>query len=79
MDTSNGVLQTPLPAQEETSRSSGKLTFAPEDFKLEAGVHSHIDRDSPVAAEDVFRCSSCTEPVCQVSVDRGKKKAAHSQ
>ena len=42
--------------------------FAPEDFQLDAGVPSTIDRDASPSPADVFRCPSCTEPECQVSL-----------
>ena len=68
LDSSSNLLpaDTALRHHEGNGSSPPKLVFAPEDFKLEPGVHSHIDRQSPSSAEDVFRCSSCTEAACQV-------------
>ena len=45
---------------------SGPVVVAPEDFTLEPGQLSAIDRDSPCHPADVFRCTACTEPACQV-------------
>jgi hypothetical protein len=39
---------------------------APEDFQLAAGELSAIDRDSACSPADVFRCTACVEPACQV-------------
>ena len=45
---------------------SGPVVVAPEDFTLEPGELSAIDRDSPCHPADVFRCTGCVEPACQV-------------
>ena len=54
MDSSAGLLNTAKPEQQEAFQtpeilpvSSGKLIFAPEEFRLEAGVQSDIERDKP--------------------------------
>lgn len=60
--TSDNGLRTPA---SQTFRS-GQLVFEPQDFKLDPGIHSHIDRESPPCAEDAFRCISCTDAICQV-------------
>lgn len=41
-------------------------TFAPEDFTLEPGVPSTIQRDTPLHPDDVFRCPRCLEDGSQV-------------
>lgn len=73
LDSNNGLLQAAEPAQQEAfepphinADRTGRLVFAPEDFKLEPGAYSQIDRLSPASPEDVFRCNSCTEAACQV-------------
>jgi hypothetical protein len=38
----------------------------PEDFELAPGELSTIDRTSPPAPEDAFRCPGCTQAECQV-------------
>lgn len=48
----NGAASTPFPV------------VAPEDFTLPAGRLSAIDRSSPPAAADAFRCVGCVDPAC---------------
>ena len=43
------------------------LTFEPEEFELEEGAVSSVNRSSPLSADDVFRCPGCTKAECQVS------------
>jgi len=43
-----------------------ELTFLPEQFQLPPGQLSEVDRTSPEAAEDVFRCPGCTQEACMV-------------
>ena len=45
--------------------SVGRIV-SPDDFTLQPGELSRVDRTSACSAEDVFRCASCTEPACQV-------------
>eukprot|EP00879_Flechtneria_rotunda_P017966 GHRR01018830.1.p1 GENE.GHRR01018830.1~~GHRR01018830.1.p1 ORF type:complete len:425 (+),score=126.20 GHRR01018830.1:51-1277(+) len=45
-----------------------QLTFVPEDFELPAGVLSTVDRTSPLAPEDAYRCIGCTNPACQTEL-----------
>jgi hypothetical protein len=42
------------------------LTFEPEDFELEEGAVSNVNRSSPMSPDDVFRCPGCTKADCQV-------------
>jgi hypothetical protein len=42
------------------------LVCVPEDFELAPGVLSSVDRTSPAAPEDAYRCIGCTRPECQV-------------
>ncbi len=81
LDTSSALLKA-APSQQKAIKhtkgpdaSQDRLIYAPEDFKLEAGVESHIDRDSPAVPEDIFRCSSCTEAACQVTLEAQQKAA----
>ena len=50
----------------ESSSASGQLVRAPEDLTLEPGSLSSIDRGGSCHPADVFRCTGCTEPACQV-------------
>jgi threonine dehydratase len=43
------------------------LVRDPEDFQLQPGELSHVERDRPPAAADVFRCAACTRPECQTA------------
>ena len=43
-----------------------EAAVAPEDFQLAAGELSTIDRGTACAPGDVFRCTACTRPECQV-------------
>jgi hypothetical protein len=42
------------------------LLSVPEAYELPPGVLSSVDRTSPPAAEDAFRCPGCTKQECQV-------------
>jgi hypothetical protein len=42
------------------------LVCVPEDFELAPGVLSSVDRTSPAAPEDAYRCIGCTRLECQV-------------
>eukprot|EP00882_Tetradesmus_deserticola_P009548 GHRQ01010082.1.p1 GENE.GHRQ01010082.1~~GHRQ01010082.1.p1 ORF type:complete len:591 (+),score=253.76 GHRQ01010082.1:116-1888(+) len=41
------------------------LVCVPEDYELGPGVLSSVDRTSPAAPEDAYRCIGCTRPECQ--------------
>jgi hypothetical protein len=56
----------PAAVIESISSYEDPLTFVPEDFELAPGVLSSVDRASPAAPEDAFRCIGCTRPECQV-------------
>lgn len=44
------------------------VVVAPEDFSLPAGVLGPVaDKTKPLHPADVYRCSGCTKPECQVS------------
>jgi hypothetical protein len=51
---------------ESISSYEDPLLCVPEDFELPPGVLSSVDRTSPAAPEDAFRCIGCTRPECQV-------------
>jgi hypothetical protein len=55
-------------------------TCVPEEFELPLGVLSTVDRTSPSAPEDAYRCPGCTRPECQVGVvvTAGGTAAQHS-
>lgn len=53
-----------LSSLEEASSTS----CVPEDFELPSGVLGAIDRTSPPASEDAYRCPGCTQAECQVCV-----------
>jgi hypothetical protein len=40
--------------------------LVPEDYELAPGELSTIDRTSPAAPEDAYRCPGCTKAECQV-------------
>lgn len=55
-------------SQPSLSSYEDPYTFVPEDYELPAGVLSIVDRTSPPAPEDAYRCTGCTRPECQVSL-----------
>ena len=57
------------PGGSTTPAVHAEAAVAPEDFQLIAGELSMIDRGSACSLADVFRCTACTRPECQV---RGK-------
>ena len=52
------------------SPASVGRVVSPDDFTLEPGELSRVDRTGACSTEDVFRCASCTEPACQVPLGR---------
>ena len=42
------------------------LVVAPEDFQLQQGELSYVERGAPLSPADAFRCAACTRPECQV-------------
>lgn len=59
---------------------SNQATSVPEDFELGPGVLSPVDRTSPPAPEDAYRCPGCTKPECQVRAavqDQGVRCVLH--
>lgn len=54
------------PQQEASQQHSEGVVCEPEDFQLEQGELSFVERCKPAAAADVFRCAACTRPECQV-------------
>jgi len=71
LDTSNGRLdarqnQEPASNGAAEQASAAVLSYAPEDFTLEPGEASLIDRSMPADPADAFRCVGCSEPACQV-------------
>lgn len=50
----------------EGNRAHSELVRAPEDLLLEPGELSTISRSSEQHPADVFRCTGCSEPACQV-------------
>lgn len=55
--------------------AAAPLYRSPEDFKLQPGEVSPINRSAPLAPEDVFRCAACTEPACQVGSSSGSSSS----
>lgn len=54
-------------SQAEQQRRQGEgLVRKPEDFQLPQGQLSYVERCEPLSVEDVFRCTACTRPECQV-------------
>ncbi|BDA45868.1 Threonine dehydratase [Coccomyxa sp. Obi] len=49
----------------ESTEAQSQLVRAPEDYVLESGELSYIDRGSDVHPADTFRCTSCSEAACQ--------------
>lgn len=47
-------------------------TCVPEEFELPLGVLSTVDRTSPSAPEDAYRCPGCTRPECQTELGCGQ-------
>lgn len=48
------------------SQAFTQLVRAPEDLMMEPGVLSSLDRGGSCHQADVFRCTGCSEPACQV-------------
>jgi hypothetical protein len=55
-----------LDIADSLSSLEDRLACVPEDYVLPPGVLSDIDRTSPLAPEDTYRCTGCTKPECQV-------------
>ncbi len=53
-------------SQAEQQQQTEGLVRKPEDFQLPQGQLSYVERCEPLAAADVFRCTACTRPECQV-------------
>jgi hypothetical protein len=53
------------------------LVCVPEDFELAPGVLSSVDRTSPAAPEDAYRCIGCTRPECQVRLQMQSSPFPH--
>ena len=65
----NGQLQM---AQHDPAVATDLASTDPEDLELTPGELTLVDRDSPEAPADVFRCKSrCEQPECKVSVVKG--------
>lgn len=63
---SSDVPLAPLESITSLSSYEDNQKCVPEDFELPAGVVSRVDRISPLAPEDAFRCIGCTNAECQV-------------
>ena len=50
----------------DSTEAPNQLVRAPEDYVLESGELSYIDRGSDMHSADTFRCTSCSETTCQV-------------
>lgn len=56
----------PAAVIESISSYEDPLMCVPEDFELAPGMLSSVDRTSPAAPEDAYRCIGCIRPECQV-------------
>ncbi|KAF8072663.1 TD1 [Scenedesmus sp. PABB004] len=70
-----GVEGVPLVSTGSLSSFEEPFTAVPEDLTLPPGVLSKVDRASPLAPEDVFRCAGCTKAECQVRTGGGTASA----
>lgn len=53
----------------DSTEAQSQLVRAPEDYVLESGELSYIDRGSNAHPADTFRCTSCSEAACQVCTE----------
>lgn len=51
--------------------------WLPEEFELEAGAVSTVDREGLNNPDDIFRCSGCSLPECQVQLSQASQHTKH--
>jgi hypothetical protein len=64
------------PVESETMAAAVPTACLPEDLTLPAGQLSTVDRVGKGRSSDVYRCSGCTMPECQVGCMKATRRIA---